>query len=95
MINRDSRFFMVFIFIRDSIDYKDPTPQQMQDRIMNKLRTGSILLFHSGAKNTPDALPQIIQAIQAEGYTFVPVSELIYPTPYTVDFEGRQHPVTA
>lgn len=76
----------------DSIDYKDPTPEQMRHRIMKKLRCGSITLFHSGAKNTPAALPGIIEAIRAEGYTFVPVSELIHPAPYSVDFEGRQHP---
>lgn len=76
----------------DSIDYKDPTPQQMEQRILNKLRNGSITLFHSGAKNTPAALPQIIRSIQERGYTFVPVSALIHPPPYRVDFEGRQHP---
>lgn len=76
----------------DSIDYKDPTPEQMRSRIMKKLRCGSIMLFHSGAKNTPAALPQVIDAVRAEGYEFVPVSQLIHPAPYTVDFEGRQHP---
>lgn len=79
----------------DSIDYKDPTADQMQERIMKKLRCGSILLFHSGAKNTPGALPQIIEAVRAGGYEFVPVSQLIHPAPYTVDFEGRQHPAKA
>ncbi|MDR2909085.1 MAG: hypothetical protein LBU86_04305 [Oscillospiraceae bacterium] len=63
----------------------------MQERILRRLRNGSIMLFHSGAKNTPDALPQIIEAIRAEGYDFATVSELIHPRPYTVDFEGRQH----
>lgn len=77
----------------DSVDYRNPSAEQMQQRIMKKLRCGSILLFHSGAQNTPGALPQIIEAILAEGYEFVPVSELIYDRPYTVDFEGRQHPV--
>lgn len=59
----------------DSVDYKNPTPAQMQKRIMKTLRCGSIMLFHSGAKNTPEALPQIIQAIKDQGYSFVPVSE--------------------
>ena len=77
----------------DSVDYKNPTTRQMQDRIMKTLRNGSILLFHSGAKNTPDALPVIIQAIQDKGYDFVPVGELIHRGEYRVDFEGRQHPV--
>ncbi len=75
----------------DSVDYKNPTTQQMSDRIMKNLRNGSILLFHSGAKNTPEALPVILKQIQSKGYTFVPVGELIYRGDYTVDFEGRQH----
>jgi len=75
----------------DSIDYKDPTAAQMQERILKKLRNGSIMLFHSGAANTPDALPQIIEAVRAKGYVFVPVSQLIYTGSYTVDYEGRQH----
>jgi polysaccharide deacetylase family sporulation protein PdaB len=77
----------------DSLDYRNLTPDEMQQRIFKKLRNGSILLFHSGAKYTPQALPQIIEAIRAEGYEFVMVSELIHPRPYRVDFEGRQHPV--
>ena len=76
----------------DSLDYRDLTADQMWERISKKLRRGSILLFHSGTKNTAGALPQIIEAIRAEGYEFVMVSELIHPRPYTVDFEGRQHP---
>lgn len=79
----------------DSIDYKDPTPEQMKQRILRKLRQGSIMLFHSGAKNTPAALPGIIAEIQAQGYEIIPVSELILPPPYTVDFEGRQHSAKA
>jgi len=75
----------------DSIDYKDPTADQMKARILKKLRSGSIMLFHSGAKNTPGALPRIIEAVQEKGYRFVPVSDLIYKGSYTVDFEGRQH----
>ena len=79
-----------FIFIRDSVDYKNPTTAQMQARIMKTLRNGSILLFHSGARNTPEALPVIIAAIREKGFDFVPVGELIYRGEYTVDFEGRQ-----
>lgn len=75
----------------DSIDYKDPSPDEMRGRILKKLRNGSIMLFHSGAKNTPDALPLVIEAVVEKGYRFVPVSELVLPPPYVVDHEGRQH----
>lgn len=74
----------------DSIDYKNPTPEQMRERIMKKLGNGSIMLFHSGAKNTPAALPMVIEAVNKEGYSFVKVSELIYKKPYVTDHAGRQ-----
>ena len=76
----------------DSLDYRDLSADQMWERIAKNLRSGSILLFHSGTKNTAAALPQIIEAIRAEGYAFVMVSELVHPRPYRVDFEGRQWP---
>ena len=75
----------------DSLDYRNLTADEMQARIFKKLRNGSILLFHSGTKNTAAALPQIIEAIQAQGYELIPVSALIYKGNYTVDHEGRQH----
>ena len=78
----------------DSLDYRGLTAGQMQERIAKKLRPGSILLFHSGTKNTAGALGQIIDDIHAKGYEFVTVSQLVHPRPYTVDFEGRQRQLT-
>lgn len=48
------------------------------------------MLFHNGAKNTPEALPKVIEKLQADGYRFVPVSELIYQDNYTIDHRGKQ-----
>lgn len=76
----------------DSLDYRGYTARQMLDRISRTLEPGSILLFHSGTKNTAAALPEVIAGIRAEGYEFVTVGELIHPRPYTVDFRGRQYP---
>lgn len=73
----------------DSLDWKDPTPQQMIDKISSKLQSGSIILMHNGAKNTPEALPQIIDAVRAQGYEFVPISELIPEGDYQTDHTGR------
>lgn len=75
----------------DSLDWKDPTPQQMVERITSKLTSGSIILMHNGATNTPEALPQIIDAVRAAGYEFVPISELLLEGDYTTDHEGRMH----
>ena len=73
----------------DSLDWKDPTPQDMVERIEQKLCPGSIILLHNGAKNTPEALPLIIEAIKAQGYEIVPISQLIPSGEYTTDVEGK------
>lgn len=82
--------FVFFISIRDSLDYKDLSAESMRDRILKKVKKGSIMLFHSGTKNTASALPVVISAVRERGYDFVKVSELVLPPPYSVDIEGRQ-----
>ena len=52
------------------------------------------MLFHNAAKHTPEALPDVIQTLQNNGYQFVKISEQIYRDNYTIDHEGRQHPNT-
>ena len=61
----------------------------MVARIENKLCEGSIILLHNGAKNTPEALPLIIDAIHAQGYKIVPISEILPKGEYTTDHEGK------
>ena len=85
---KDCRMYCVQWNI-DSLDWKDPTPQDMVRRIENKLCEGSIILLHNGAKNTPQALPLIIESIQAQGYKIVPISELIPEGEYITDHEGK------
>lgn len=73
----------------DSLDWKDPSPDEMVSRISEKLCPGSVILMHNGATNTPEALPKIIEAIKAQGYRIVPLSELIPAGDYTTDHEGK------
>lgn len=73
----------------DSLDWKDPSPQDMVKRIEDKLCPGSIILLHNGAKNTPEALPLIIEAIHAQGYEILPISELLPKGDYYTDHEGK------
>ena len=74
----------------DSLDWKNPSVSEMVDRVTSQVSSGSIVLFHNAAKNTPAALPAILETLQAEGYTFLPVSEMIYTSDYTLNHEGRQ-----
>lgn len=78
----------------DSLDYKDYGVDSIVNRVMNKVRNGSIVLFHNNATYTKDALPIILEKLQAQGYTIVPISELIYKENYYIDHTGRQQPLT-
>jgi len=61
--------------------------------VTGKVGPGSIVLFHNAALHTPEALPGIIEQLLQEGYTFVPISEIILDGEYTIDHTGRQCPV--
>lgn len=74
----------------DSLDWKDLDTDNIIARVLKRVKPGSIVLFHNGAKNTPAALPKILEKLLADGYKIVPVSELIYRENYTIDHRGRQ-----
>ncbi len=74
----------------DSLDWKDPTAQQICDRITKNVKPGSIILMHNGAKNTPEALPMVLSSLQQNGYKLLPISELIYKSSYEIDHSGKQ-----
>lgn len=76
----------------DSLDWKELSAKEIYSRVTGKVGPGSIVLFHNAALHTPEALPGIIEYLISEGYTIVPVSELILPGEYTIDANGRQHP---
>ena len=76
----------------DSLDWKDISPSDISSRVLSKVKPGSIVLFHNAAKNTPAALPGILEKLISDGYEIVPISSLIYRDGYTIDHEGRQHP---
>lgn len=76
----------------DSLDWKDYGVNDIIDRVCNHkaLGNGSIILCHNGAKYTAEALDTLIARLKESGYTFVPLSELIYRDHYHMNTEGRQ-----
>ena len=74
----------------DSLDWKGISAREIQQRVLKNVRSGSIVLFHNAAEHTPEALPGIIEALQADGYTIVPVSELLHGGDTYLDNTGRQ-----
>lgn len=74
----------------DSIDWKAEGADKEYERVMKKIKPGSIMLFHSDAKFTPTNLPRIIEGLKDKGYSFVKVGDLIYRENYKINLEGKQ-----
>lgn len=76
----------------DSLDWKDYGVDSIIKTVTQHkhLGNGSIILCHNGAKYTAQALDTLIATLKNEGYTFVPISELIYRDKYHMNHEGRQ-----
>lgn len=75
----------------DSLDWKELGRDELIKRVLKKTENGDIILCHNNAKYTPDALPEILETLQARGFTVCAVSDLIYGENYTVDMQGKQH----
>lgn len=76
----------------DSLDWKGIPASEITERVMSKVQSGSIVLFHNAAEHTPEALPGIIEKLLADGYTIVPVSKLLLSGECTIDGTGTQRP---
>jgi len=76
----------------DSLDWKDLSADDIVTRVTKRVKPGSVMLFHNGAKHTPEALPRVIQNLKKEGYTFVKATELLLPEPTEIDRNGVQKP---
>ena len=76
----------------DSLDWKDYGVDSIIKTVTEHkhLGNGSIILCHNGAKYTAQALDVLITQLKQQGYTLVPVSELIYTENYHLNHEGRQ-----
>ena len=76
----------------DSLDWKDYGVDSIIKTVTQHkaLGNGSIILCHNGSKYTAQALDTVITTLKEQGYTFVPLSELIYKDNYHMNHEGRQ-----
>lgn len=74
----------------DSLDWKEISAEEIKERVLSRVNSGSIVLFHNAALHTPEALPGIIEGLLTEGYEIVPVTEILLDGEYTIDHTGRQ-----
>ncbi len=76
----------------DSLDWKDLSATDIAMRVINGVKSGSIILMHNNGLHTAESVPIILETLKNKGYSFVPIGELIYKDNYTVDGSGRQQP---
>jgi len=68
----------------DPLDWKRPGPAVVRNRILKETRPGSIVLSHDIHPGTIQAMPSTLDELEAKGFKFVTVSELIdMATPVT------------
>ena len=70
----------------------EASAQERTQLLLDNVKDGTMVLLHDfyGNVNTLQALPAMIEGLKEQGYTFVPLSELIYKENYHMNHEGRQ-----
>lgn len=76
----------------DSLDWKGLSATEIQNRVLQQVQPGSIVLFHNAAEHTPEALPGILDSLQRDGYEIVPISQLLLEGETFIDGTGMQCP---
>ena len=76
----------------DSLDWKNKGVQPLIDRATKNVKSGDIVLFHNDSKYILDALPTILKSYREQGFTVVPISELLLTGETTLDAQGILHP---
>jgi peptidoglycan-N-acetylglucosamine deacetylase len=69
--------YQIILWDVDPYDWKRPGPSVVCNRILKETRPGSIVLSHDIHSGTIEAMPSTFDQLQAKGFKFVTVSELI------------------
>src|SRR5213595_2433820 len=69
--------YQIIFWEVDPYDWKRPGPAVVRNRILKETRPGSIVLAHDIHPGTIEAMPSALDALEAKGFKFVTVSELI------------------
>jgi peptidoglycan-N-acetylglucosamine deacetylase len=61
----------------DPLDWKKPGSGVVAQRVISAAKNGSILLLHDIHQGSVESVPQILDTLIGQGYTFVTVSQLL------------------
>lgn len=82
--------YRVVLWDVDTNDWRKRTSDQMIRTILNSARDGSIILMHDRYQTTLETTSAVIDALGAQGYRFVTVSELLDMEGSDKSFERAQ-----
>lgn len=74
----------------DSLDWKGLSAQEIAQRIIGGVKSGSIILCHNNSDHIVEALPILLARLKQMGYTVCSVGDLIVKENYTIDRTGMQ-----
>ena len=74
----------------DSLDWKGISAGEIVQRVVSKVKNGSIILCHNNSKNILEALPILLERLKMQGYEVCSVGNLIYHESYKIDRAGVQ-----
>jgi peptidoglycan/xylan/chitin deacetylase (PgdA/CDA1 family) len=69
--------YQIIMWDVDPLDWKDPGPTTVANRILKETRPGSIVLSHDIHKGTIEAMPSTLEQLESKHFKFVTVTELI------------------
>ncbi|MDQ2868101.1 MAG: polysaccharide deacetylase family protein [Verrucomicrobiota bacterium] len=73
----DELGYEIILWDVDPLDWKRPGPSVVTSRILHETRPGSIVLSHDIHPGTIEAMPATFSELEAKGFKFVTVSELL------------------
>src|SRR5437588_1932660 len=85
--------YRIILWDVDPYDWKRPGPAVVRNRILKETQPGSIVLSHDIHPGTIEAMPSTFDALEAKGFKFVTVSELIrmaVPQPSPASAQTRE-----
>lgn len=75
----------------DSLDWKENlAAQDIIQRIMERVDKGAIILMHNDGQYTPEVIKVVLPELKKQGYSIVPVSQLLIKEDWYVDSKGVQ-----
>ncbi|MDV2685982.1 hypothetical protein RYX56_16565 [Alkalihalophilus lindianensis] len=67
----------IILWSVDSLDWESRDADLINKTIMDGVHNGAIVLMHDIHQATAEALPELLETLEKEGYQFITVSELL------------------